>query len=77
MIIQVFRALEYPAEMAKQEFLRNRLLTERWNLIRVVSDYNMNGTEEVSLEKILSDQLAVYEKVMNMFNYFIYFCYIL
>lgn len=49
--------------MAKQEFLRNRLLTERWNLIRVVSDYNMNGTEELSLEKVISDHLAVYEKV--------------
>ncbi|XP_034825248.1 TWiK family of potassium channels protein 7 [Maniola hyperantus] len=61
----VFRALEYPAELAKQEYLRDRLLTERWNLIRVVADYNMNGTEDVSLEKVLSDQLAVYEKVLE------------
>ncbi|CAH2092118.1 unnamed protein product [Euphydryas editha] len=58
-------ALEYPAELAKQEYLRDRLLTERWNLIRLVSDYNMNRTEEVSLEKFLSDQLAVYEKVLE------------
>ncbi|XP_026491664.1 TWiK family of potassium channels protein 7 [Vanessa tameamea] len=61
----VFRALEYPAELAKQEILRDRILTERWNLIRVVADYNMNGTEVISLEKVLSDQLAVYEKVLE------------
>ncbi|XP_039745866.1 TWiK family of potassium channels protein 7 [Pararge aegeria] len=61
----VFRALEYPAELAKQEYLRDRLLTERWNLIRVVADYNINGTEDVSLEKVLSDQLAVYERVLE------------
>ncbi|XP_045526413.1 potassium channel subfamily K member 4 isoform X2 [Pieris brassicae] len=61
----VFRALEYPAEMAKQEYLRDRLLTQRWNLIRAVSDYNFNGTEVVSMEKLLSDQLSIYEKVLE------------
>lgn len=49
--------------MAKQEYHRDRLLSERWNLIRVVSDYGMNGTEFVSMEKLISDQLAIYEKV--------------
>ncbi|CAF4943002.1 unnamed protein product [Pieris macdunnoughi] len=63
--IPVFRALEYPAEMAKQEYLRDRLLTQRWNLIRAVSDYNFNGTEVVSMEKLLSDQLSIYEKVLE------------
>ncbi|XP_045492601.1 TWiK family of potassium channels protein 9 [Colias croceus] len=61
----VFRALEYPAEMAKQEYVRDRLLTERWNLIRVVSDFNFNGTEVVSMEKLLSAQLSIYEKVLE------------
>lgn len=49
--------------MAKQEYLRDRLLTERWNLIKIVADYYINGTAEVSLEKVISDHLAVYEKV--------------
>ncbi|XP_072941938.1 TWiK family of potassium channels protein 7 [Epargyreus clarus] len=61
----VFRALEYPAEITKQEYHRDRLLTERWNLIRIVSDYNVNGTEDFSIEKLLSDQLAVYERVLE------------
>ncbi|VVC91623.1 unnamed protein product [Leptidea sinapis] len=61
----VFRALEYPAEIAKQDYLRDRLLAERWNLIRVVSDYTFNGTEEMTVEKILSEQLAIYEKVLE------------
>uniref|UniRef100_A0A2A4J5D2 Protein kinase domain-containing protein n=1 Tax=Heliothis virescens TaxID=7102 RepID=A0A2A4J5D2_HELVI len=58
-LIKVFQALEYPAEMAKQEYHRERLLTERWNLIRFVSEQN-NGTE-----KLLSDHLAVYERVLE------------
>lgn len=60
---QVFRALEYPAEMAKQEFHRERLLTERWNLIRFVSERS-NGTDNDGVEKLLSDHLAVYERVI-------------
>ncbi|KAM3968181.1 LOW QUALITY PROTEIN: potassium channel, subfamily K, member 16 [Aphomia sociella] len=60
----VFRALEYPAELEKQEFHRERLLTERWNLIKFVSEYNINGTES-SIEKLLSDQLAIYERVLE------------
>ncbi|CAG4941063.1 unnamed protein product [Colias eurytheme] len=51
--------------MAKQEYVRDRLLTERWNLIRVVSDFNFNGTEVVSMEKLLSAQLSIYEKVLE------------
>ncbi|XP_014355577.1 TWiK family of potassium channels protein 9 [Papilio machaon] len=61
----VFRALEFPAEVAKQEYHRDRLLSERWNLIRIVSDYGMNGTEFVSMEKLISDQLAIYEKILE------------
>ncbi|XP_047023294.1 potassium channel subfamily K member 18-like isoform X1 [Helicoverpa zea] len=60
----VFRALEYPAEMAKQEYHRERLLTERWNLIRFVSERN-NGTDNDGTEKLLSDHLAVYERVLE------------
>ncbi|KAJ0179415.1 hypothetical protein K1T71_005127 [Dendrolimus kikuchii] len=61
----VFRALEYPAELAKQEFHRERLLTERWNLIRFVSARN-NGTDDADgVEKILSDHLAAYEKILE------------
>lgn len=60
----MFRALEYPAEMAKQEFHRERLLTERWNLIRFVSERS-NGTDLDVAEKLLSDYLAVYERVSS------------
>ncbi|XP_031763464.1 TWiK family of potassium channels protein 7 isoform X2 [Galleria mellonella] len=60
----VFRALEYPAELEKQEYHRERLLTERWNLIKFVSEYHNNGTEG-GMEKLLSDQLAIYEKVLE------------
>lgn len=61
----MFRALEFPAEMAKQEYHRDRLLSERWNLIRIVTDYGINGTDYVvSMEKLISDQLAIYEKVI-------------
>ncbi|KAJ8725095.1 hypothetical protein PYW07_016053 [Mythimna separata] len=60
----VFRALEYPAEMAKQEFHRERLLTERWNLIRFVSERS-NGTDLDGAEKLLSEYLAVYERVLE------------
>lgn len=60
---QVFRALEYPAEMAKQEFHRERLLTERWNLIRFVSERSNNGTDIDDNDKLLSEHLAVYERV--------------
>lgn len=59
---KVFRALEYPAEMAKQEFHRERLVTERWNLIRFVSERS-NSTDNDDVEKLLSDHLAVYERV--------------
>ncbi|CAH0669142.1 unnamed protein product [Spodoptera exigua] len=61
----VFRALEYPAEMAKQEFHRERLLTERWNLIRFVSERSNNGTDSDGAEKLLSEHLAVYERVLE------------
>ncbi|XP_041973173.1 TWiK family of potassium channels protein 7 isoform X1 [Aricia agestis] len=61
----VFRALEYPAEMSKQEYMRDRILTQRWNLIRVISDYNVNRTVDVNIEKLLSDQLAAYERVLE------------
>ncbi|KAL0839673.1 hypothetical protein ABMA28_016331 [Loxostege sticticalis] len=61
----VFRALEYPAELAKQEYHRERLVTERWNLIRFVSERNENLTLGAGVEKILSDQLALYEKVLE------------
>ncbi|XP_049864940.1 TWiK family of potassium channels protein 7-like [Pectinophora gossypiella] len=61
----VFQALEYPAELAKQEFHRDRLLTERWNLIRFVSEQNANITDEQTLQKSLSDHLAVYERVLE------------
>lgn len=65
--MQVFRALEFPAEMAKQEYHRDRLLSERWNLIRIVTDYGINGSDYVvSMEKLISDQLAIYEKVTNL-----------
>ncbi|XP_026747290.1 TWiK family of potassium channels protein 7-like isoform X1 [Trichoplusia ni] len=60
----VFRALEYPAEMAKQEFHRERLVTERWNLIRFVSERS-NATDNDDVEKLLSDHLAVYERVLE------------
>lgn len=61
----VFRALEYPAEIAKQEYHRERLLEERYNLIRFVADFNSNATGYDSLEEMLSDHLAVYEKVLE------------
>ncbi|XP_026747294.1 potassium channel subfamily K member 18-like isoform X4 [Trichoplusia ni] len=64
MRIFVFRALEYPAEMAKQEFHRERLVTERWNLIRFVSERS-NATDNDDVEKLLSDHLAVYERVLE------------
>ncbi|KAG6448735.1 hypothetical protein O3G_MSEX005691 [Manduca sexta] len=61
----VFRALEYPAELEKQEYHRDRLLTERWNLIRFVSERS-NGTDySDGVEKLLSDHLAAYEKVLE------------
>ncbi|XP_021191836.1 TWiK family of potassium channels protein 7 isoform X2 [Helicoverpa armigera] len=50
--------------MAKQEYHRERLLTERWNLIRFVSERN-NGTDNDGTEKLLSDHLAVYERVLE------------
>ncbi|XP_053600113.1 TWiK family of potassium channels protein 7 isoform X2 [Plodia interpunctella] len=59
----VFQALEYPAELAKQEFHRERLLTERWNLIRFV--FQRNATEIVAMENLISEQLAIYEKVLE------------
>lgn len=61
----MFRALEYPAEIAKQEYHRERLLEERYNLIRFVADFNSNATGYDSLEEMLSDHLAVYEKVLE------------
>ncbi|XP_075973033.1 TWiK family of potassium channels protein 7 isoform X2 [Anticarsia gemmatalis] len=61
----VFRALEYPAEIEKQEYHRERLLTERWNLIRFVSERSNNGTDSDGVEKLLSDHLAVYERVLE------------
>ncbi|CAB3236073.1 unnamed protein product [Arctia plantaginis] len=62
--LPVFRALEYPAEVQKQEFHRERLLTERWNLIRFVSGRS-NATSSDGVEKLLSDHLAVYERVLE------------
>ncbi|XP_026326353.1 TWiK family of potassium channels protein 9 [Hyposmocoma kahamanoa] len=53
----VFRALEYPAEMAKKEFHKERLIEERWNLINLVSDNNLNFTQWLQ-------QLEYYEKVL-------------
>lgn len=70
--LQVFRALEYPAEVQKQEFHRERLLTERWNLIRFVSERS-NGTDSDGVEKLLSDHLAVYERV-SIVGYMLYYC---
>ncbi|XP_028042098.1 TWiK family of potassium channels protein 7 [Bombyx mandarina] len=61
----VFRALEYPAEMAKQDFHRERVLSERWNLIRFVAQWT-NGTEYFNgVEELLSHHLAIYEKVLE------------
>lgn len=59
---QVFRALEYPAEVAKQEYYRQRLLVEREMLLSFVSQRSGNGSEEEGM-KMLSDHLAVYERV--------------
>lgn len=61
----MFRALEYPAELEKQEYHRERLLTERWNLIRFVSERTSNNTDSDGVEKLLSDHLAVYERVSS------------
>ncbi|CAH0397523.1 unnamed protein product [Chilo suppressalis] len=61
----VFRALEYPAELAKQSFHRERLQTERWNLIQFVAQRNGNITLDPIIEKQLSDHLALYERVLE------------
>lgn len=61
--MQVFRALEYPAEMAKQEYHRDRLITERWKLIRIVSEHSGNTTGNFKVQDILSASLSIYEKV--------------
>ncbi|KAJ2950621.1 hypothetical protein O0L34_g8875 [Tuta absoluta] len=60
----VFRALEYPAEVAKQEFHRERLRTERDILIQVVSD-RINASTDLQLKRLFSEQLSVYEKVLE------------
>lgn len=69
---QVFRALEYPAEVAKQEYHREILLAERDSLIKFVANTNSNGTTYDSLEQLLSDHLAIYEKVCMLYILYIF-----
>lgn len=64
-LAQVFQALEYPAEKAKQDYHRDRLVAERDNFIQFITDRNVNGSGFDSLE-VLSKQLAVYEKVRHI-----------
>ncbi|CAG9792065.1 unnamed protein product [Diatraea saccharalis] len=61
----VFRALEYPAELAKQNFHRDRLQTERWNLIQFVAQRNGNITVDPDVEEQLSQHLALYERILE------------
>ncbi|KOB65170.1 Catalytic subunit of protein kinase A [Operophtera brumata] len=56
---KVFRALEYPVELAKQEFHRERLVSQREYLIQFVVEYSGNNSEE------LSEHLAYYERVLE------------
>lgn len=57
----MFRALEYPAEIAKKEYHKERIIAERWNLINLVSDNNFNFTQWI-------EQLEYYERVCTYLN---------
>ncbi|CAG9091196.1 unnamed protein product [Plutella xylostella] len=59
----VFRALEYPAEVAKQEYYRQRLMEERESLLAFVAQSGTgNASDSYSVKDVLSDHLAAYER---------------
>lgn len=64
LFLQVFRALEYPAELARVQRHRELVFVQREQFIFSI----VNNTDVTNLETLMSVELALYEKVALMYS---------